>query len=401
MSLNALLKRGPFAKAPARILVVCTRRIGDVLLTTPLIRSLKKKWPGASIDMLVFRGTEGVLKGNPDLHEVIAVAHRQPWRQTLRDLGAIRRKYDIAITPMSSDRSRMYLWVSGRWRLGVVEAKLRDWPKRLMLSRAMTIPDNGSHVVQDAMRIAREMAAVPTGEVVPPVPTEAERQQLRQSLAPLAGRAYAVLHLRPKYRYKMWTDEGWFALAQWLQQRGLAVVLTGGGDIDELNYVEALAQRLPGMLNLAGKLSFAQTAALIASAELYVGPDTATTHTAAATGTPVVTMFGPTPPDRWGPWPHTWDSLDNPWQRRGSAHRGNVYLVQGPGECVPCGEEGCDRHIDSDSACLQNLPASQVIAAAQVMLDLKRRQPGVGDAERAVSAAGGTAQSVTAPRAVR
>ena len=55
--------------ARPRILVVALRRLGDVLLTTPLIRSLKRAWPDAAIDVLVFRGTEGILAGNPDIAE--------------------------------------------------------------------------------------------------------------------------------------------------------------------------------------------------------------------------------------------------------------------------------------------------------------------------------------------
>ena len=55
------------------VLVVCMRRIGDVLLATPIARSIKDAWPDAQVDMLVFSGTEGVLRGNPDLREVITV----------------------------------------------------------------------------------------------------------------------------------------------------------------------------------------------------------------------------------------------------------------------------------------------------------------------------------------
>src|SRR5713101_9806730 len=60
----------------ARILVVALRRLGDVLLTTPLIRSLKQAFPDAAIEALVFAGTEGILTGNPDLVGVITVSPR-------------------------------------------------------------------------------------------------------------------------------------------------------------------------------------------------------------------------------------------------------------------------------------------------------------------------------------
>jgi heptosyltransferase-3 len=66
------------AIGPRRILVVALRRLGDVLLITPLIRSLKRAWPEATIDALVFEGTEGILAGNPDLAEIIAMPARRP-----------------------------------------------------------------------------------------------------------------------------------------------------------------------------------------------------------------------------------------------------------------------------------------------------------------------------------
>ena len=59
-----------------RILVITLRRLGDVLLTTPLIRSLKRGLPGSSVTVLVFRGTEGMLAGNPDVDEVLAASER-------------------------------------------------------------------------------------------------------------------------------------------------------------------------------------------------------------------------------------------------------------------------------------------------------------------------------------
>ena len=62
--------------APHSVLVIVTRRIGDVLLTTPLIRTLKRAWPGAAIDVLVFEGTAGVLASNPDIRSVLAIAER-------------------------------------------------------------------------------------------------------------------------------------------------------------------------------------------------------------------------------------------------------------------------------------------------------------------------------------
>jgi lipopolysaccharide heptosyltransferase III len=94
---------------------------------------------------------------------------------------------------------------------------------------------------------------------------------------------------------------------------------------------------------------------------------------AAALGVPTVAMFGPSNPIKWGPWPKDWSaSSTSPWQFRGSQRQGNVFLLQGEGDCVPCLHEGCDRHIESLSDCLQTLPVSRVIEAVRSMLAQQR-----------------------------
>ena len=86
-----------FPQAPRRILLTCTQRIGDVLLVTPLVRSLKRAWPAAAVDMLVFQGTEGVLEGNADLAQVITVPQRAGFAAS--GAGAIPHKYAPVISP--------------------------------------------------------------------------------------------------------------------------------------------------------------------------------------------------------------------------------------------------------------------------------------------------------------
>jgi heptosyltransferase-3 len=120
-----------------------------------------------------------------------------------------------------------------------------------------------------------------------------------------------------------------------------------------------------GTINLAGRMSFAQTACAIAGARLYVGPDTVTTHMAAALGVPTVALFGPSNPVKWGPWPYRFDGASSPWRRVGTQTMGNVELVQGVGACVPCMREGCDQHVASFSDCLRQLPLSTVITAVE------------------------------------
>ena len=93
-----------FSSAPANVLIIVTRRIGDVLLTAPLIRTLKQAWPATSIDVLAFRGTEGILAANPDVAQIITVSKRASARQAWRQLHSLRRRYDLALSTSPSDR---------------------------------------------------------------------------------------------------------------------------------------------------------------------------------------------------------------------------------------------------------------------------------------------------------
>jgi heptosyltransferase-3 len=86
------------------------------------------------------------------------------------------------------------------------------------------------------------------------------------------------------------------------------------------------------------------------------------THIAAAAGIPVIALYGPSDPVKWGPWPAGYASAVNPWRRFGTQRVNNVTLMQGATACVPCLNEGCDRHIGSFSDCLQQLPSERVIA---------------------------------------
>ena len=139
-----------------------------------------------------------------------------------------------------------------------------------------------------------------------------------------------------------------------------------GSEQKEVEFASAVAARMPaGTINLAGQLTLAQSACVIAGARVYVGPDTVTTHMAAAAGVPTVALYGPSNPVKWGPWPKSFAGGASPWRRVGSQSMGNVTLVQGVGACVPCMREGCDQHVASFSECLRQLPLSTVTAAVE------------------------------------
>ncbi|WP_429579986.1 glycosyltransferase family 9 protein [Paraburkholderia youngii] len=362
---------------PRTVLVVCPRRIGDVLLVTPLVRSLKAQWPEAHIDMLVLRGTEGALEHNPDLRRVTVEAPHAPLRARLVTAARIWRRYDLACATVGSDRALIYAWVAGRKRIGLVDAERAKWFARAMLHRIAPDRHLDAHVVSSTLELAKLVGVTPRAKVVPPgIGPDPERRARFEARfnAPATvppGQRLVVLHPFAMFAYKGWTIPGWAATIRWLRGQDFAVALSGGPARAEREYAgQVIAMAGEQVRNLVGELTLGETAEMIRRAKLFIGPDTSVTHIAAACGTPTIALFGATDPVRWGPWPCDWPLVDTPWARHGSNRRGNVYLLQGDNACVPCRREGCDEHKESVSDCLIDLPASSVIAVAAQMLGL-------------------------------
>ena len=353
-------------------LIVCTRRIGDVLLATPVVRSLKAAAPHLTIDMLVFEGTDGVVSANPDLRRVWTIPERPKMGRHLNLIRSIWRRYDLALSVLAGDRPTFHAWIAGRHRIGTLLPDQKSWWKRRLLDEWVPFDNLRSHTVVMNLQLLASLEVEPVG--TPVVSWRPEDEEVVGRLAPaLAGsRGYAVLHISPKFVYKTWTVAGWIELGRWLADHGLTVVVTGEAS-DQQAYCEQVIDGLPDAVNLVGRATLPQLGYLLSRAGLYVGTDTAVSHMAAAVGVPSVVLFGPSNPVKWGPWPKDFPpTTHSPWSTKGSQRQGNVFLLQGEGDCVPCLAEGCERHIDSLSECLQQLSAKRVIQAAETMLAVRR-----------------------------
>lgn len=349
----------PASVGPApSILVITLRRLGDVLLTTPLLASLRRAFPEARIDVLVFAGTQSMLAGNGDVTDVLTL----PLKPRLRDLSALYRRgrYDVALSTQSGDRPVGLAAALGKVSLGLVGRRAAGrWWKRAVLTKAVEEEASDHRVINlarllDALHVPRHLVlAAPAGDTP-------------RDLFPKS--AYAVLHANPMYPYRRWHRAGWQGLARHLAERGLAVVATGGPGADERDYLDELWQSADTpILRLDGQLDFIANAALLRGAAVYVGPDTSMSHLAAAADCPTVAIYGPASPHDIGPWPN--GAIETPWQRIGRIQRrGKIAVVQKPLFCLPCQRTGCDNHRLSHSRCLDELPLDQVIEAIdQVM----------------------------------
>lgn len=358
-------------KTPKNILVIAPQRIGDVFLTTPVFRSVRKAFPNVTLDVLVYKGTEGCISANKDIDNIIAVKQGATFLEQVKTVCNLFRRYDLAISILSGDRPIFYSWIAGKNCMGLVESGYKSLWQRLLMDKYELFDNKETHTVTMNLSGLKYLGIKQIPEIIASW-TDNDEIAVRQCLPfALENKPYAVVHVYPMFSYKMWNIEGWTHVINWLKKsKGLEVVLTGGDSTDELTYISLLRQSLPvGSINVAGKINLGGVAYLLSKAAVYVGLDTAVTHMAAALGIPTIALYGPTNPVKWGPLPNNLSFPGkSPYKRKGSQILENVFLLQGQGECVPCHEEGCNRNIGSFSKCLQEIPANDVIAVLETMM---------------------------------
>ena len=345
-----------------RVLVTKLRHHGDVLLASPVFTVLKKAVPAAEIDALIYRETAAMLEGHPAIARIHTI-DRDWKRQGLLAqaraecglLGALRaRRYDLIVHLTEHPR--------GAWLTRVLKPRYsvarhlerahRLW--RTSFTHYYRLPrTTPRHTVECNLDALRRIGFQPTPEdkrlVLHPVETAGTRVRALLSQHGLESQRFIQMHPGSRWLFKCWPAERYAALLDRLAADGVRVVLTGAPDPRERGLVDAIlaASASPTraqLVDLTGALDLRELAALTREARAFIGVDSAPMHIAAAMGTPVVALFGPSGELEWGPW--------------GVANR-VVTSVEHP--CRPCGNDGCGGGKISE--CLTTLPVERVHAA--------------------------------------
>ena len=321
--------------SPPNILAVRFSSIGDVLLTTPLLRALRFRHPSARITFVVKEPYVPLLSASPHVNEVIGISpdHR------LSDLAEQLRghRFSHLLDLHDSLRSRaLRVLVPGNWS---------SYPKHRM-ARAILIHAKRNvyrdlrPVAERYFSAARALDVEPDGR--PPElfwdPTAEGRvlEWLRQSGIPDMVRPVAMAP-GAAHATKRWPLEHWEGLATRLVAQGCQVIVVGGADDASLG--SGLARMAPGRVhNAAGLFQLQETGALLQRTSAVVSGDTGVMHMATAVGAPVVALFGPTV-QPFGFFPYT---------KRASV----LELTMG---CRPCTSKGGPRCPLGHHRCLRDI----------------------------------------------
>jgi heptosyltransferase III len=325
-----------------RIGIFKFRNIGDVLLMTPSIRTIREAFPKARITAVVNSGTEEVLLGNPHLDEIL-VYDRSKNRNKNRLFHEFRffrevrrRRFDLTVNLVSGERPAWCSLFSGaRWRI----TYYNWWPLwswfRLAYTHCYRYPLQTIHQVAFQFYLLQKCGIpTPSGGVpseenrLEYIVSESDQIWAEQFLFRHGIKRFIHIHPVSRWLFKCWEDLRMAQIIDWIQEeKGLNVVLTCGPEEKEkekARRIVSLCRLKP--LSFIGDISLSQTAALIEKSELFLGVDTAPMHMAAALGRPVVALFGPSGQRDWAPWT----------TRRTIIDKG-----------CPCGpvlKEGCDHH---------------------------------------------------------
>jgi heptosyltransferase-2/heptosyltransferase-3 len=291
-----------------RVVVIRPDHLGDLLLATAVLRLLRQEQSGAEITALVGPWSASVLEGNPDVDRVLT--YRFPWfdRAPLPSVGerfAAAGALATWLRTLGFDRA--YVLRPDHW-WGALAAALARIPERIgygypecrpFLTRSYAPPGVEQAVVSGLRLVAGEGAA---RDARPGKP--AMRFEARCDAATLLGpppRGYALLHPGASSGVKRWPAERWAAVADWLDARGVPVLLAcGPGEEGELRAIQAHAERPHAAT--AAPPTLAQLATLLDGARVALGMDSAPMHVATAVGTPTARLYGPGDESLFGPW---------------------------------------------------------------------------------------------------
>ena len=286
-----------------RLLVVRLTSLGDVVHAIPAVAALRRTYPAARIDWLVGERCRELVELVPVIDRCLVAPRPRAAAAFPRLVAALRAaRYDAAIDLQGLLKSAVLArWSGARRVIGFGRGQVRERAARLLYTET---PPTGvpGHIIDKnlalvaALDVDRRPAEFPIAAAASDVV-----ERVREGLGGPDVRGFALLNPGAAWTSKCWPPERFGELARRLRrERGLrSIVAWGTGERERAGRVVAASDAAAA---LAPPTRLADLVAMARAATVMVAGDTGPLHIAAALGTPVVGLYGPTDPRRNGPW---------------------------------------------------------------------------------------------------
>jgi heptosyltransferase-1 len=343
------------------ILIVKTSAIGDVIHTLPSLWSLRAHFPEAHIAWLIEESAADLVIGHPALNRVL-VARRKTWLNDLRAgrisralsgfvqfIGELRdTRYDLVIDFQGLLKSAMWVVLTrGTRKVGFGRGMEHAEYSYLALNERIPAVNMNQHAIDRSLQLLKAIG-VPPVEIRYALPVSAQHESEAATLLRVCGvreeDRFVAINPMARWPTKLWEPQFFASLAERLEGQGISVVFTGGHQdgsaLDEIGRFMTHPHR-----RLDGRTSLNNLAALYRRAQVVVTTDSGPMHLAAAVGTPIVALFGPTAPWRTGP------------------YGPNHVVLRTALTCSPCFRKQCLTTLYEERACMKRLSVDQVVHA--------------------------------------
>ncbi|HEY2989797.1 MAG TPA: lipopolysaccharide heptosyltransferase II [Candidatus Binatia bacterium] len=339
-----------------KILVVQTSFLGDLVLTTPLLAEIRRRFPAAHLAVLCRPRGKDILQGNSDVDEIITYdkrredGRRTPLRRMVKELR--RRRFTLAFSPHKSFRSALLLFLAGiPRRIGFRQSagwfffhqRVNRDPTRHDVERTLSLLEPLGVDVRDCAHSLRV-------ESVPGAQQAVAR--LFHSLGIDGKKLVIGVNPGAVWATKRWTPEGYAELIGRLKHKYDCQVVLFGGPDDRAIVEKIMALSDNAGVSLAGRIGLSELAAAVERCQLFITNDSGPMHVAVARGVPVVAIFCATTP-ALGFYPYA----------------ANAVVVEKELFCRPCGTHGGRRCPLGTEDCMRLIKAEHVMLGVERLIE--------------------------------
>ena len=334
------------AVTPQRILIILLGAIGDVTRALPLLTRLCRAYPQAHIAWAVEPAAAALLDYHLALDEVLLYQRSRGFRTFLPFLRSVKdHHFDLVLDLQRHFKSGLVsLWSRAPVRLGFHRTNTKEGNWLFNTHTIEAMPDFSLKLMQ-YLKFA-DALGLPDDEVRFDLRLRPQEEQKVETLLAGTPRPFAAFFLGSRWPSRFWFPQATAEVARTLQQEyGMGIVLVGGPS--EMHFAQQVSEAMgTAVTNLSGQTSLRDLIGIFGRARLAMGPDSGPMHIAAATGTPVISLWGATSPIRSAPW------------------HSEAFVIRGEAACSPCYVRRCL----IGRACMQRITPEQVLSVARQIL---------------------------------